>query len=437
MKINLKRIYDPLYGVTSLTDFEYSIIISPEVQRLRYIRMCNINSLLITGASEISRFEHVVGVLRLTKEWVTTNGQHLNNQVKNELYAAALLHDFQTGPFGHSLQYVFEDNETDEQFIHEDIDHGTSLRFHQSTDANTSFSGRPFCCKNILGDSWPNVGALIRGEGELGRLISGAVDLDNIDNVIRLAYHAGVAKSEDSKIALALAKDIIPLNNGLEISERSIPFVERWQQIRRKLYELLLLDWAEFSAKAMLTRALELAVDKQLLGADCWLQTDLQLFDFLENKSIGDTQEIGDLIKRIRCGDLFIPAFMAKSPSIDKYEMLSNIRIKRELEQKLQLEVFEKIKLRVNLIIHPILDSKKTDRIFDVFIRESGELKSIGVNSKQLLVGVFISSGIKSKKKSEDIQKLIIDFWARTGLDDIKQIEDPMLPNRIMQLEFF
>lgn len=437
MKTNLKRIYDPLYGVTNLTDFEYSIIVSPEIQRLRYIRMCNINSLLVTGASEISRFEHVIGVLRLTKEWVITNGQNLNDQVKKELYAAALLHDFQTGPFGHSLQYVFEDNETDEEFIHEDISHGNSLRFHQSTDANASFAGRPFCCKNILGNSWPNVGAIIRGEGELGKLISGTVDLDNIDNVIRLAYHAGIAKSEDSGIALGLAKDIVPLRNGLEISNRSIPLVEKWQQIRRKLYELLLLDWAEFSAKAMLTRALELAVDRQLLGADCWLQTDLQLFDFLEKVSIGDAQEIGDLIKRIRCGDLFIPAFMVKSPSIDKYELFSNIRIKRDLEQKLQLEILENIKLKVNLIIHPILDIKKTDRVFDVYIRESGDLMSIGVNTSQLLIGIFLSKEVESQKKRNQIQKLVVDFLQRTGLSNIKEIEDPMLPNRAKQSELF
>ena len=437
MKTNFKRVYDPLYGVTNLSDFEYSIIISPEVQRLRYIRMCNINSLLVTGASEISRFEHVVGVLRLTKEWVTNNGQNLNDQVKRELYASALLHDFQTGPFGHSLQYVFEDNETDEQFLHEDISHGISLRFHQITDANASFAGRPFCCKNILGDSWQNVGALIKGEGKLGKLISGTVDFDNIDNVIRLAYHVGVAKSEDSEIALALAKDIIPLSNGLEISDKSIPLVEKWQKIRRRLYELLLLDWAEFSAKAMLTRALELAVDKQILGADCWLRTDSQLFDLLENKSIGDKQEIGDLIKRIRCGDLFEPTFMAKSTSIDKYETLSNIRIKREFEQNLQLEILEKIGIRVSLIIHPILDSKKTDRVFDAKIRESEEIISIGVNSKQLLVGIFLSSEIKSNKKNEELRKLIIDFLARIGLNNLEQIEDPMLPNRTMQMEVF
>ena len=67
------RIWDPLYGRTKLTEFEARLISLPEIQRLRYIRMCNINSLLVTGASEISRFEHTLGVLRLAQEWARAN----------------------------------------------------------------------------------------------------------------------------------------------------------------------------------------------------------------------------------------------------------------------------------------------------------------------------------------------------------------------------
>lgn len=64
------RCWDPLYGRTELSHFEYALLSTPEVQRLRYIRMCNINSMLVTGASEISRFEHSLGVLRLVQEWI-------------------------------------------------------------------------------------------------------------------------------------------------------------------------------------------------------------------------------------------------------------------------------------------------------------------------------------------------------------------------------
>lgn len=58
------RVFDPLYGRLQLTPLESRVFAVPELQRLRYIRMCNINSMLITGASEISRFEHALGTLR-------------------------------------------------------------------------------------------------------------------------------------------------------------------------------------------------------------------------------------------------------------------------------------------------------------------------------------------------------------------------------------
>lgn len=435
MQANMRRVYDPLYGVISLTALEYQIITSPEIQRLRYVRMCNINSLLVTGASEISRFEHIIGVLRLAKEWLHKNGRDLPLARQTEFCAAALLHDFQTGPFGHSMQYVLEDNDSDENFIHDNISHGSYLKFHQSTDASASFCGRPFRCEELLGDSWRNVADLIQGKGNLGQLISGTIDIDNIDNVIRLAYHAGAAKSEDANIAIELARDIIPKNNALEVSIESIRLLEKWQKIRKRLYELLLLDWAEFSAKAMLTKAMEAAIDHKMLGTDSWLRTDLELFYHLEKSSIGEAQEIGDLIKRIRCGDLYHPVYLGMSISTNKYETFSNIQSKREIEKNLIKEINDKLNIKVNLIIHPILDRKKTERAIDVIIRETQEQVQVGMDSNKLLMGIFVSRAIESEEKQKNLQWLIIDFLKGVGLEGLTDIEDPMKHTHDMQME--
>jgi len=436
MKINIKRVFDPLYGLIELSDEEYSIVMSPELQRLRYVRMCNINSLLVTGASEISRFEHIIGVLKLAKEWTQSNSSLLNDLQKKDIHAAALLHDFQTGPFGHSLQYVFEDNSSS-QFVHDDIHHGSNLKFHQTTDANRTFSGYPFICEKILGKRWFDIASLIKGEGKFGKIISGTIDLDNIDNVIRLAYHVGVAKSADAAIAIELARDMKSTPDGIEISESSVELVMKWQSIRRRLYELLLLDWAEFSSKAMLTRALELAVDHKLLGTDSWLLTDLDLFNTLEKLSTGAAQEIGYLIKKIRCGDLFHPIFLGSSPSIETYSTFSNIKTKRVFERELIREIKEKLKVNVILIIHPILDLKKTDRSINVSIREYSTEKTIGINSKQLLLGVFISKEILSDVKCRNAKNLIVEFLERKGLKNLQHISDPMIKPQTQQLELF
>lgn len=435
MHINIRRIYDPLYGPMELTDEEYSLLLSPEIQRLRYVRMCNINSLLVTGASEISRFEHIFGVLRLTKEWLKSKGRNLSDEAQRDICASAILHDVQTGPFGHSLQYVFEDSD-DTDFIHDDIAHGGDNKFYQMTDANASFMGRPFSNKNILGPTrWEKVASLIKGEGELGPLINGTIDLDNIDNVVRLAYHVGVASPEDAKLALEIAKDINVGINGLEVSESSISHLVRWQSIRHKLYNLLLLDWAEFSAKAMLTKAMNIAVKEKLLGADSWLKTDLEFYTYLENESKGEHQAIGELVKRIKIGDLYSPLSLLSSTSIDKYNNITNIDNKNELEKSLSIELFPIIGRKLEILIHPILDYKKTDRAVTAFIRERNESIIIGKDSKVILLGVFTPSNTASTEKRRQISIIIEDFFKKLGFDEIQELQDPMMEKGNKQLE--
>lgn len=140
-RISGTRAWDPLYGRVQLDDLEWQLLKTPEFQRLRYIRMCNINSLLVTGASEISRYEHSIGVLYLAREWLAHAGAQYANSNSIELRAAALLHDMQTGPFGHSLQYVLEE---DHDFVHQDIAHGQQMQYHQQLTANAAFAGLPF-----------------------------------------------------------------------------------------------------------------------------------------------------------------------------------------------------------------------------------------------------------------------------------------------------
>ena len=420
----LTRVWDPLYGRIDLSKYEYKLMSLPEVQRLRGIRMCNINSLLVTGASEISRFEHTIGVLRLTQEWIK---YHLVSDADaKDLIAAALLHDMQTGPFGHSLQYVLEENEVEGDFIHDDIEHGQKNYYHQDLVANASFAGRPFGANFLLGSRWNSVGNLIKGKGLLGPLISGTMDLDNIDNVVRLAYHVGVANSEDSKVALSLARDMDVIDGKLSFSESTVGDISRWLEIRRALYNLLLLDWAEFSAKAMFTRAVEIALNKNILGASSWVHTDAELLAVLEKNGIGDAQGVGDLVKRLRVGDLYTPVVMLQSPSIEFYESLSNAETKSKVESGIVEFAKKELNSNLKIIMHLILDKGKTQRAVSIRVKETGDNRIVGSGSKNLLVGLFVSKNSLSERYgnmlSAHIEKVLSEF----GLENISSIDDPM-----------
>ena len=153
--LSQKRIFDPLYGTIHLSEFEYELIQLPEVQRLREVRMCNINSLLITGASQISRFEHSIGVMYLAKVWLENNKKILPYPLKAEdILAAAILHDMQTGPFGHSLQYVLEDNEVEGNFEHQNVHNSKKSKYYQDFDANYKYAGFQFKANIFLEKSF-------------------------------------------------------------------------------------------------------------------------------------------------------------------------------------------------------------------------------------------------------------------------------------------
>lgn len=421
--IKSNRSWDVLYGRIDYDEYEYSLIQLPEVQRLRYIRMCNINSMLVTGASEISRFEHTLGVLRLTQEWLTHNG--VPHQDSANLKAAAVLHDMQTGPFGHSLQYVFEDNEVEGEFLHDDIKQGKEKTYHQDLEARASFSGKPFAAQNLLGEQWKSIAAIIRGEGSLGPIIAGTMDLDNLDNVVRLAYHVGVANSDDAQIVMQIARDLKPFKNGIMISKDSISLVKRWQEVRKRLYELLLLDWAEFSAKAMLTKAMEKAIAFGSIGTQDWLQTDYDLLSKLA-QNIGDSQEIAELAKRIKVGDLYTPVTILESSSIEPYENVSKVDSKNLLETEIANYSKSVLKLNIRPIIHFILDKGKTNRAITVYLKESHEEYLIGENSKKLLIGLFTSRADISAKQRSELELKLIELLGKFNINNSTPTIDPM-----------
>lgn len=415
-----RRSWDPLYGRVEFTEFEFGLLRLSEVQRLRYVRMCNINSLLVAGASEISRFEHTIGVLHLTKRWCDAHG--IARSIARDIIAAAVLHDMQTGPFGHSMQYVLEDNELDTSFVHEDLSHGWRSTYHQEILAGASFAGKSFSAREYLGRSWESVAKIIRGEGVYGPLIAGTMDLDNIDNVVRLAFHVGITDKDDHTVALRLAEQMSLKNGNIVLPDSAVPVVERWQSIRRRLYELLLLDWAEFSAKAMLTRAIERAAAYQLVGADSWVRTDAEFLEHLERSAIGEAQEVRDLVRRLRCADLYEPILLGTSPSLEAYPALNSIESKQELESAL---VRNSGVRGVKVLTHFILDKGKTEREVSFLSEESGAERTIGRSSRQLLCGLFASTPPTEAERTA-LSQAYSELLRERGVVDLRTFEDPM-----------
>ncbi len=286
-------IWDALYGKIEFSPLVYKCMLSPEVQRLREVRLCNINSLCITGSSNINRFEHSVGTAYLATiniEAATQKHLKLTKKEKETFIIAALLHDVANGPFGHSYEYIMEKKGfIPEQGLSDVLGDvvSTGIGAHKnSSPFETIFFGKLRALTSILNSSQKEtVSQIIAGRHSLSKLISNSIDLDNIDNVFRMAYHMGFNFRREAP--RKLAESMFIENGSVVFLQEAKSYLEEWYSVRQRIYKFLLLNPQEFAGKYMLTEAMDILFEcisqGKAEGRDIkWNYTDYQLMEELD-----------------------------------------------------------------------------------------------------------------------------------------------------------
>ncbi|MBM3702420.1 MAG: HD domain-containing protein [Actinobacteria bacterium] len=425
---NKRYIYDSLYGVIYLPDFIWDIITSPELQRLREVRLCNINSLCLTGGANINRYEHAIGTVYLAQEclnsWPLLNPISIKEQ-KNFLLAA-LLHDVTSASFGHSIEYIESKDgfEHERAFEYAIIGEKGASYLYKAAILEPIFFGMP---RELLSKTAENdlrkIGEIISGRGRFGPLINSTIDLDNIDNVFRLGYHIGIMRS--GEIPVKLAQSLYIENDKLITRKEAIPLIENWHKVRKKLYLLLLLNPEEFSGKCMLSEAIEFAKIKATQPFK-WYHVDYEVLEMLSKIS----SESSIITSRLMKGDLYGCVGIFSTRNTNKYEIFMDTSKKRELEDNLTRKIRLKFSPRFKsamVALHPIIDVNKTERQVCVHT-DDGKVFQIGKSSSQLLIGIFFKNVDLSMNKiwnlpADVILKLRQEFFIY--LSDI--LSDPNL----------
>lgn len=286
-------IWDALYGKIEFSPLVYKCMLSPEVQRLREVRLCNINSLCITGSSNTNRFEHSVGTAYLAAiniEAAVQKHLKLTKKEKETFIIAALLHDAANGPFGHSYEYIMEKKGfVPEQGLGDVLGDvvSTGIGAHKnSSPFETIFFGKLRALTSILnGSQKDEVSQIIAGCHPLSKLISDSIDLDNIDNVFRMAYHMGFNFRREAP--RKLAESMFIENGSVVFLQEAKTYLEEWYSVRQRVYKFLLLNPQEFAGKYMLTEAMDILFEcisqGKAEGRDIkWNYTDYQLMEELD-----------------------------------------------------------------------------------------------------------------------------------------------------------
>ena len=354
-RANSFDILDPLYDELKLTGIVARLSVVPQVQRLREVSMSNIDSLSFPSIGRISRYEHVLGVAHLAS--ITAESLGLSPLERNTLLAAATLHDVATPAFGHLFEELLKlkfgfDHET--QLFQLLGGTGEHLNGYQSI-----FAGRTIECRSVFESSnylldYRSVCGSIKGEGRLGKLLHGPIDLDNIDNVYRMAYHMGLPIDRKSPIMLAKAFRLEETGT-VALDASSLGYVQDWQGTRENLYQKLMFAPEDLCLKAMLTQAMEIGLAgappyEPVLTVNDWSLTDWELLQRL--LSYTPTVEI---VRRLRLADLYpiLGRYLIKSESAMK--LLKDARLIQQIKN-----TFTAL-LKKNVILYTIPERRYRD----------------------------------------------------------------------------
>ncbi|MDR5655644.1 HD domain-containing protein [Halodesulfurarchaeum sp. HSR-GB] len=149
-----------------------ALLDTPPVQRLRRVSQLGTASLVYPSANH-TRFEHSLGVYALATR--VLDHLDIRGEDAKTVRAAALLHDIGHAPYSHTLEDL--------------LYHRTGRQHDDVEDLLTGDVADILLAHDIEPD---RVVGLIAGDGRLGQLIAGELDVDRMDYLVRDAHHTGV-----------------------------------------------------------------------------------------------------------------------------------------------------------------------------------------------------------------------------------------------------
>ncbi|MFB6113165.1 MAG: HD domain-containing protein [Halodesulfurarchaeum sp.] len=169
----MTTIKDSVHDHIEVVGVAGALVDTPPVQRLRRVKQLGTVSLVYPSANH-TRFEHTLGVYHLASRAL----DHLDvgGRRAETVRAAAILHDVGHGPFSHNLEGLIRRR---------------TGKYHD--DVEDIVGQEPIATVlDGYGISPDRIAELISGEGLLGQLVAGDLDVDRMDYLVRDAHHTGV-----------------------------------------------------------------------------------------------------------------------------------------------------------------------------------------------------------------------------------------------------
>lgn len=265
----------PIWGHIPLSDPLRKILAHPSFLRLKGIRQLSFAQQVYPGANH-TRFEHSIGVYHLMKmilQRMVSNPLALSlqndsfrfdDETCRTLLATCLLHDIGHYPHAHVLEEISPAGANSSVFAH-----------HESLTAqflNEEHKGVPSIAA-ILHDDWnvdpATVTAIIAGKTahRLGKLVSGTLDPDKMDYLMRDAHHCNIpyGSIDIERLIESFVPD--PERKRFAITEKGIAPLESLLFAKYMMMRNVYWHHTSRTFSAMLRRLLQDIADEKILPA--------------------------------------------------------------------------------------------------------------------------------------------------------------------------
>ena len=329
-----KTIRDSIHGNIKIEGIFLDLLDSPEIQRLHNVKQLGLTHLVFPGAHH-TRLEHSLGAYNMA--YKTSEILKLDEDERELVTCAALLHDIGHGPFSHTLESILRNSlDVDHVDLTERLIFGEyeifdsrEKKFISSQSVHEILSKNNINHRHIA----DIIKGKMRGRSYLGQLLDSSIDVDQLDYLIRDAFYTGVAYGMiDIERFL---QTLIINDNQLAIVRKGVGVVENILMARTLMYSSVYYHKTVRIAELMLSKSIEMMPDVKPF--DFYKMTDAELVNDLKKKGLYQNEIITCLKYRI----LFKQAYILTRSNLDEQNKeivkdLENVNIRKEKEQEIE-----------------------------------------------------------------------------------------------------
>ena len=347
----MKTIKDSVHDHLEVSGVALSLLDTPALQRLRHVKQLGTVELVYPAANH-TRFEHSLGVYHLACEALDRLG--IEGKRAKQVHAAAILHDVGHGPYSHTIEEVIHRHTGK---YHDDVHEILAER--AVGDVLREFDLDP-----------DTIADLIAGDGNLGQIVAGELDVDRMDYLVRDAHHTGVPYGTIDHARLV--RELRLIDGELVLGEGNVPTAESLLLARALMNPTVYNHHVTRICRGLLQRGSERLLDASDVTPERLRRMDDH--DFFA--ALRHTPETAESARRLGDRDLYKRAVWAEMDDVPAAVIDADHETVRDLET----DIADAADVNVDAVILDVLGRPSmTESSSRVIV--NGEIRRLGQQS--------------------------------------------------------